>query len=157
MECGICKSALCKSCTQFVEPDAFSFLTVVPDELTHSAFCNDCFVAQVQPRLDQYAETLEKAKNIAIWEKDQSKETRFFSRKEKALKVENCSDRQETILRLAFLATQVGFNAVIDVQVTGKKITNGTYQTTSYSGSGIPTNVDARKIVKDRSIWQNPN
>lgn len=157
LECGLCKTSLCKSCTEFVEPSDFSFFTTLPEEIVHGAYCSDCFISRVQPVIEQYNATLEAAKNINVYEKNQSKETRFLSRKEKAVSVENCPGRQEALLRLAFLTVQKGFNAVIDVKIDGKKIIKGTYQTTVYSGSGVPSTVDERRVIKDRSLWQNPN
>ena len=157
LECGLCKAALCKSCTVFLDADYFSFLPKVPQELTHCAYCNDCFTAQIQAQVDEYDQKLERAKNILVYEKKQSKETRLFKRLEEPVNVTNCSDRQETLLRLGFLAAELNYNAIIDVHIEAKKISNGSYQTTVFSGSGIPTKVDTSKIIRDRSHWQNPN
>lgn len=157
LECGLCKTSLCKNCTEFLEPSDFTFFATLPEELAHGAYCSDCFISKVQPIIEQYNATLEAAKNINVYEKTQGKETRFLSRKEKPVSVENCPDRQEALLRLAFLTVQKGFNAVIDVKIDGKKVINAGYQTTVYFGSGVPSTVDERRVVKDRSIWQNPN
>lgn len=156
--CGICAASLCKGCAVFLEEDSFSFLPTVPAELSHSVYCGSCFVEKVTPEMDSYLRTMEQAKNIAVFEKNQGKETRFLSRKEKTVQVNDCADKAETLLRLAFFAAKANFNAIIDVEVTGKKAhEGGSYKRTVYSGSGVPTHVDARKIVRDKSIWHNPN
>ena len=146
LECGICKEALCKYCAQFLEDDAFSFLAQIPPELAHGTYCNPCFDAKVAPELASYQETMERAKNIHVFEKDQGKETRFFKRLEETLKVENCADRNETVLRLAFFTVKAGFNTLIDVDVDYAKVRNGSYKTHVWNGSGIPTHVDEARL-----------
>ncbi len=58
---------------------------------------------------------------------------------------------------LAFLASLEKCNAVIDVDLKSKKVRAGSYQTTVWSGSGMPANVSDELLVKDRSIWDDPN
>lgn len=145
LECGLCHQAVCKKCAQFLAEDSFSFLAKVPEQLTHTVYCPQCFDAQVAAPLAEYNETMEKAKNISIYFKEQSKETRLLSRKEAPVKVENCPDREETLLRLAFFAAHKKFNGLIDVELISKKIREGSYQTQSWSGSAIPVNLDARR------------
>lgn len=105
----------------------------------------------------QYNENLERAKDIIVFEKSQGKETRLLKRKEHTLKVEDMADRDELILRLAFMSAVRGFNAIIDLDIKPKKILEGRYQHTVYSGSAVPVNVSDKQLVKDRSIWSNPN
>ncbi|MCC2677947.1 MAG: hypothetical protein K0R29_523 [Pseudobdellovibrio sp.] len=100
---------------------------------------------------------METAKNILVFEISQGKETRLIKRKEAKLVVEECPDRDETMLRLAFQAAEKGFNAIIDVDIKSKKVKEGKYQHTMYSGTAIPANVTDNKLVKDRSIWSDPN
>ncbi len=107
--------------------------------------------------MDKYQQDIQAAKDIIVFLKKQTKETRLVSRKEPPLKVEQCTDREETLLRLGFLAVQKGFNALIDVDIFAEKILSGRYQTSNWKGSGIPANIDLSRIPKDRSIWSNPN
>lgn len=100
---------------------------------------------------------MELAKDIDVFYKQQSKETRLLQRRHELLKVQGCQDEQETLMRLAFLAAQAGFNGLIDVEVVGKKVRSGSYQTTTWSGTGLPTQVKKEKLLRDRSLWQNPN
>lgn len=55
--------------------------------------------------------------------------------------VNNCPDELETMMRLAFHAAEAGFNGLIDVEIINTKVRDGAYQTTTWSGSGIPANV----------------
>lgn len=146
LTCGVCKDALCKSCAQFLEAGSLSFLSKIPEECAHGAYCTPCFDARIVPVIEAYEETMEAAKRIAVFLKNQSKETRNFKRKEKPLKVTGCDDRDETLLRLAFMAAQANFNALVDVELTYEKVKQGSYQSHIWSGTGIPTNVTGRYL-----------
>lgn len=144
--CGLCKEAVCKKCAQYLEEGCFSFLKEIPGELSHSVYCRHCYEDKIAPELDSYNEAMQRAKEIAVFYKDQSKETRLMSRKSAAILVADCADKEEAVLRLAFLAAKLNFNGIIDVDVSAKKIRDGAYQTQSWSGSAIPTNISAKKI-----------
>lgn len=146
LQCGACKEPVCKKCAQFLEEGSFSFLKEVPEFLSHGAYCGPCYDAKIVPELGAYNETMEAAKNIAVFMKDQSKETRNFSRKEAALKVVDCEDREEALLRLAFMAVKADFNALIDVELSYEKIrSGGSYKTHKWSAKGIPTTYHRRR------------
>lgn len=157
LHCGVCEERICKYCATFLEERSFSFYPQLPKVLSHTTYCNACYTTHVTPAEETYAELLKQAKNILVYDKTQGKETRLMKRLEKPLKVQNCPDREETLLRLAFLAVLAGFNAIIDVNLIPEKIRDGAYQTTAWSGIGIPTNVESSRIIKDRSLTQNPN
>ena len=157
LTCGLCAGSLCKKCAEFLAEETFSFLKTVPAELAHSTYCGNCFGEHVAPAQLQYDETMEAARNVMIFMKSQAKETRLIKRKEPEVKVTDCADHDETIMRLAFYAAQLKFNALIDVLITPKKVVDGHYQTTVYTGSGIPAQVHESKLIKDRSLWSNPN
>lgn len=129
----------------------------VPEELSHSTYCIPCFDEKVAAPLAAYNESLAQARNIMIFDKTQGKETRFIRRKERPVKVQNCLEENEVMMRLAFLAVEMGYNGVVDVKITSEKVRMGTYQTLTWSGTGVPTEIDQRKLMKDRALWQNPN
>jgi hypothetical protein len=143
--CGLCQENLCKSCSQFVN-DAFSFLKKVPSDLTHSVYCSQCFDEKVSAPLSDYKEMMERAKNVMMFLKDQSKRTGHIKRREDPLKVEDCEDEDETVLRLAFFAAQEGFNCLLDVQVSHKKIIVGSHKKTIFSGTAIPVTIDPKAV-----------
>lgn len=157
LNCGICTVSVCKSCAQILPEDAFSFLDKKKPEMSQSIFCNTCFDQHISADLADYQSVMEQAKEVLVYFKAQSKETRLIRRLEKPISVADCSDHDETIMRLAFLAAKMGYNAVIDMDIVTKKVRLGSYQTQVFSGKGMPTNVNLRNIVKDRSTWQNPN
>ena len=155
--CGICQDSICKKCTQFVDETSFSFLAKVPQDLSHTAYCETCFTQKVSPELIKYNEMMEQAKNIMVFMKAQFKETRLIKRLEDPINVVGCADYDETLLRLAFQAAQLNYNGIIDVDITSKKIRTGKYQTSIFSGTAIPANVREDKLIKDKSNWSSPN
>ena len=157
LTCGLCKETVCKSCTEFLDSDNFAFLTKKPEHLETGAFCLTCFNNTVSVELSEYDAKVEKAKNILVFDNTQGKETRLFKRLEPAIKIEQCDDKNETVLRLAFMATELGFNAIIDLDLRSKKVKDGKHQHLIWSATAIPTNVDESKLLKDRSLWSNPN
>jgi hypothetical protein len=146
LECEICKSNVCKNCAQFIDENYFSLATNSHNQLKVGTFCGPCYSENIAQQIDDYNETIEKAKNITIFDITDSKLTRNFKRKEKPFSVQDCADRDEATLKLAFMAAKAGFNALIDVDIKSKKVRTGTYQTTIFSGSGIPVQLTTTRF-----------
>lgn len=145
LQCGVCEEPVCKNCAQFLDTEAFQLMTVVPPELKKGAYCGPCYDSRIAPALEEYAANVARAENISVFYKTQSKETRNFKRTEKPFKVLEAADEQEVLMRLAFMAVQAGFNALIDVDIQSEKIRTGSYQTQKWSGSAIPVNYTSRR------------
>lgn len=143
--CGLCQEHMCKKCTQFII-DNFTYLRSVPQELTHSTYCTVCYDETVSGPMNEYNETMEKAKDIILYSKEQTKLTRFLKRKEDPLHVDNCEDEQEAIMRLSFFAVQGKFNCLIDVEVKNKKLIVGSHKKTLYSATAVPITIDPNEI-----------
>jgi hypothetical protein len=144
--CGLCHENTCKACTQFVGEESFSFQKVIPAALKHDCYCSHCFDEHVAGPLSEYNETMEKAKDIIIYGKDQTRLTRYLKRKEDPYQVDNCVDKEEAVLRMAFFAVQSNFNCLIDVVLVAKKVVTGTYKNTVWSGTGVPITIDPDAI-----------
>ena len=157
LTCGLCSDPICKSCAEFISEETFLFLNPKPKELQHSSYCSTCFSQQIVPLQEKYEETLRRAKDILVFDITQGKETRLIKRLEKPIVVEDCADYDETVLRLAFIAADMGYNAIVDTDIKSKKIRSGSYQTSRFTGVAVPAQVSGDRLVKDRSIWQNPN
>lgn len=155
--CGLCEAVICKKCTLFIEEDTFSFLPKIPAELQHTAYCGTCYDTKVAPALEKYNALMEQAKNTMVFTKAQSKATRLIKRLENVVEVIDCADHDEVILRLAFFAAQLKYNSILDVDVTSRKIIDGAYQTTVWSGTGMPADVLESRLIKDRANWSSPN
>ncbi len=141
LSCDACKQAICKSCTEFLGEDSFSFLDKKTENILHRIYCRPCFEELVQPEMLSYNQIMEAAKDVIVYFKAQGKETRSFSRKENLFHVTNCADHDEAILRLAFLAAKNKFNAIIDVELSSKKERNGSYQRLLWSATARPTKI----------------
>ncbi len=155
--CEICQDAICKKCTEFVDENSFSFLTHVPKLLLCTTLCKTCFEQKISPEIIKYNDMMASAKNMFVFMKAQFKETRRVKRLADPIIIVDCADYDETILKLAFRGAELGYNAIIDVDITSKKVKTGNYQTTVFSGTAIPANVLEERLIKDRSNWSAPN
>ena len=149
LECELCHALQCKKCVQILKKDSFGFLKSIPENLTHRHYCGSCFDEKVGPELISYENTMERAKNIMVFFRTQSEETRLIRRIEKPIKVTDCNDRDETILRLAFFTAEANYNALVDVVVTSEKVRNEGYQKTKWQGVGVPVQLDGKKYKND--------
>ena len=155
--CGLCNTPLCKTCAQFLQEEILHLLQTIPEKLSHPAYCWNCFLDQIAPDLDAYRELYERAKDVEIFKKSQSKESQRIKRENHPVTVKDCEDHDESIIRLAILAVQAGCNGLVDVQITSKKIKNGGYTKTTWSASGIPARIENRHIIHNLSFTENPN
>lgn len=152
-ECELCQNSLCEECVLRPPHGAFSLLNEVAPELKHSRYCRFCFDDKVEPELTRYEETREKAEQVFVFFKTQRKEIPLIRRSKETLRIRDCTDRDETILRLAFMAAQEGFNALIDTEVSDQKVRNHAHQKTLWHGSGEGAMIDEAKL--DRQFKRN--
>ena len=80
--------------------------------------------------------------------KTQKKEVPLIKKSKETKKVTDCMDRDETILRLAFMAAQLDFNALIDTDVKAEKHRNHGHHKHSWSGTGVPAFVNEEILEK---------
>jgi hypothetical protein len=142
--CGLCRQMSCKECTQFLGGDAFSFLEKVSEDLRHSTYCQACYDDKVAPELSVYGQAMERAKQVYVFFKKHGY-LRLIRRSKQMLKVRDCKDRDEVILRLAFFAAQQSYNSLIEVELTQEKVRNFGYQKSNWSGTGFPADVEPEK------------
>ena len=100
------------------------------------------------PVVDAYEENVARAKEINIFYKSQGKETRFIRRTEKLLRVDECLDRSEAIMKLAYMAATSGYNTLVDVEVEPRKIRNGGWQSSRWAGRAVPTQVEEEQLQR---------
>jgi hypothetical protein len=147
LECRDCAQSLCKGCAQFVDEGTFTLAGETYAGLI-GTYCPTCYEAKAGPAVREYEDVVEKARNVDVFFKNQGKETRFLRRSEKPLEVRDSADRDETVLRLAYLAVQAGFNALIDVDLQSEKIRMGGWQSSKWHGRGIPVQVDPEQLKR---------
>lgn len=147
--CELCQEPSCKACAHFLGEETFSFMKVVPEELKHTTYCSNCFDDKVAAPLAEYEETMEKAREVIIFFKNQGKLTRFLKRKEDPYKVVDCADQEDALMRMSFFAVQSNFNALIDVEITNRKVKVGTYLKGVVDGSAIGIQIDPNSLNSD--------
>ncbi len=140
LSCGECSAPVCKSCAEFLADDDFAFMPKVT--LTKTTYCPTCFDVHVRPDLDIYNALLDKAKDFPVYSKSQTKETRLMRRNRPKLIASDCEDKEEALLKLAFLAVYDACTAIVDVEVISKKVRNHAYQTLTWEASGLPIKLD---------------
>ena len=148
LSCGTCQAVLCKSCARLLGDENFALLPQRPATIIHDSFCEPCYQASVAPLVEAYEDAAARARDVNIFYKSQGKETRFIRRTEKLLRVEECLDRSEAILKLAFLAASTGYNTLVDVEVEPRKIRNGGWQSSRWGGRAVPTTVDDEQLSR---------
>jgi hypothetical protein len=146
--CGVCAASVCKSCAQFAGPEDLALLEQIPAYYEHGAFCQTCFDQKIAPELNEYNELVEKARNIDLFYKTQSKESRFVRRSEKAIKVRDCADKDTAVLKLAFLAAKGGFNILVDVETEFDKIRMHGWQSSKCHGMAVPAHVEPSQLQR---------
>ncbi|MES2857530.1 MAG: hypothetical protein V4692_16790 [Bdellovibrionota bacterium] len=105
-------------------------------------YCSPCFDKSAAQGLAKYEEIARRAGNVSVFFDDQGKETRTIKRSDFKFKIDDCPDRDETVLRLAFLAAQAGFNGILDVEVVYTKVREGSFKLSSWSGSGTAAKLE---------------
>ncbi len=93
---------------------------------------------------------MEQAREAYIFFTTQKNPPPVVSKSKERLQVSECIDRDETILRLAFQAVRLGFNAVLETHVVAEKVRNAGYQKSAWRGTGVPAMVDADKLERRR-------
>ncbi len=146
LHCQFCECPLHKSEAEFIDEESFDFALRKPKFIPVGAYCFTCFEGKVKSAVDDYNEKMERAKNVNVFYISQNKESRFVRRNEEPLKIEDCDDRDEVILRLAFLAVEADKNALVDLDFSTRKVYNGGWKTTRWTGWAIPGTVDESKL-----------
>lgn len=143
--CSQCQCLSCKKCSIFIDESRFEFLSLLPESLQDKIFCPDCFAQEPSSELALYEDTLERAKNVDVYLKDQGKETRLMRRIEKPIRIKDCEDKEELLLQLAFVAAQKGYSTIVDVDLRPTKVGKGTYKKQVWAGSAVPIDTNKRR------------
>ncbi len=129
-----------------MDEDCFEMIALLPAELQNKTFCLNCYHQGVSESLEHYTEIVEKAKQVDVFSKTQTKETRRIKRVESPIRVVDCADKEEALLKIAFIAADKGYGTVVDVDLASKKHGEGkSYKKLVWSGSGIPVDPSLKK------------
>ena len=129
--------------------DAFSFQTTpLAPELEHRLYCPPCFDAHLGPALEAYAALMVRAKDVFFFFTTQKNRLPVLKRARFKVKVENQADRNETVLRLAFMSVEQGYNAIVEAEVFSEKVRNEGYQKSRWRAIGYPASVDVPRLER---------
>jgi hypothetical protein len=146
-ECGLCQASLCKNCRSQLSHKDFALIETKPEHLNHKAYCPTCFDEKIAPELFEYQEFEAKAYETYMLTKNYNGSVRVFSRHIKTVAVEECVDRRQMILMLAYQAARLGFNAIISTDIKSKKVFESkSYSSHVWSGSALPAQVDGERL-----------
>lgn len=137
--CGLCGGNVCKKCAEKFRPENLVFLSPLPDALSFKLYCGRCYDSKVAPQVQHYEALVDRARQVHVYYRHQSEETRLMSRIEKPLRTPPGKDRAQTLLHLAYLAVVQDFDTLIDVELRSEKVRDEGYQTTRWTGTGIPS------------------
>jgi hypothetical protein len=123
-------------------------MEVKPVELSHSHYCSACYTNVIDPALEEYNEIMERAKQMYFFFDEQKKPVPVTKRGKVRIFVKDCVDREEAIMRMAFIAAKQGFTALIEGNITSKKVRNEGYQKSIWSGEALPVYVDVERLER---------
>jgi hypothetical protein len=147
--CALCEASVCKKCIETLPSDAFELLPTIPPELSHSTYCVRCYDAHVAERMAAYQALAEKAEAVYFVTRDYNGYVHVIARHSARVAVEICEDRRVTILRMAYLAAELGFNAIIDAKVSSFAFNlEGGYQSSRWKGSALPATIDGEQLER---------
>lgn len=123
-------------------------MKTIPDELSRGTYCPSCYEQKVLSAKKPYLEMMERAKEVYLFFKKHS--VPLIRRSKNLLSVENCPDRNELLLRLAFFAAEQSFNALVDVKVVSEKVFVNNYQSLIWSGTAFPAQIRVAGLEENR-------
>jgi hypothetical protein len=156
-KCELCGEDVCRTCLRRLSTDAMAFEKIRPEKLRFSRYCDRCYGQEVEPVLEQYEGLVERAKDIIFISKAYRGQVFALKKASKPVEVTECPDRDETVMRLAFVAAKEGYNAIVEAEVTSKKVRNQGYQKSVWSGRGVPATLDEAKLNRDaylEEVWR---
>jgi hypothetical protein len=121
-------------------------MSVIPEHLKLYLYCARCFHDRILPEQTRYEELMEQAKEVYFLSKAYRGNVRILKRHTKRVSVDDCDDRRECILRLAFKAVELGFNAIIQAEIESEKTHVNHRQSTLWRGSALPADVDGERL-----------
>ncbi len=146
--CGLCQVHVCKKCLETPAGDAFLYLKKIPVELNHTCYCIHCWDAKVVPALADYELMAEKARNVYFLTEDYRGYVRVLRKHTKRVDIEDCDDRREIILKMAYMAAELGFNAIIQSRVESASVYINSYHSSRWKASALPAIIDGEQLER---------
>lgn len=139
---------MCEKCGAEPPRGAFQLQESAAPELKHLHYCPRCYTDRIEPALEKYVETLTLAREVFVFFVTQRKGIPLLKKSKETIRVTEQVDRDESILKLAFMAAERGFNAIIETDVKAVKKRNEGWQNNVWGGTAIPAQVDPAKMER---------
>lgn len=149
--CRACESVVCKNCVETVTDETFEYADFTEANSPIGSYCSSCYTTEIVPKLETYEAILERAKDVAVFTLDQSKESRLVKRSDLKLKIDECPDKDALLMRLAYMAAKAGYNTLVDVDLVYSKVRDGSFKLSNWAGTATAAN------YTDRGPKTNPN
>ena len=147
--CGVCAEHVCKNCALYLEEGSFSFRQDLPEEAKHNYYCPNCYDEHITPLAQEYEAQMALAKDVFVFFVTGKRAVPTLKKSLTRVEVKECVDRDETILRLAFAAVRMGYNAIINTEVKSVKSRNHSYQKSIWEGEALPVSVDGERMQRE--------
>ena len=146
--CELCGAVSCKGCTVRLDFEKNPSLARIPSLVGREIICASCFDAHGAEAQARDRDLESRAKETYFLTKNFRGNVRISRRHTKRVSIEGCADRRDCILRLAYFAAELGFNAIIDAELESKKIVMGRYQSAEWRGSALPATIDGEHLER---------
>ena len=120
-----------------------------PETLQHVNYCPRCHDEVVAPALAKYNETLARAKNVNYWPRAYRGHIPILKKAREEISVASGRDRDDILLKMGFIAAEMGFNGLVRGELVSRKVRDEGYQKMEWSGRATPCNVDEEKLERN--------
>lgn len=94
---------------------------------------------------------MSRARQVLVIDKPRRMPLPLIKKSKQLLTVRDCTDREEALMRLAFQAAELGFNAIIKVEMEYQKVRVREYQHTLWHVTGFPADLDPIRLERQNS------
>ncbi|MBX9766773.1 MAG: hypothetical protein K2X47_05830 [Bdellovibrionales bacterium] len=94
---------------------------------------------------------MSRARKVLVIDKPRRMPLPLIKKSKQLLTVRECADKDEALMRLAFQAAELGFNAIIKVEMEYQKVRIQDYQTTLWHATGFPADLDPVRLERQNS------
>ncbi len=90
---------------------------------------------------------MDAARKINVFYKDSNSLFRIIRKSVRMLEVSEVTDRDDLVMRMAFMTAIAGYNSLVDVEISSKKVRNEGYQTQVWSGRGWSADIKSKETA----------
>lgn len=148
--CGYCTKPTCKKCVVYCDLELNEWYKNQKD-IHHSA-CPDCNENVFTPIYEKFESDMNEAKSLPIWPITYRGKIPISAKSSQLISVKDVKDRKLALLKMAFNAVELGFNALSDVEIKQIKIRDHGYQKMLYNGTSKAIMADRSKLIDPESI-----